>query len=423
MFFFYNLITIFLYPFLIFLFFIRKFLKKESGDSLIDKLTFSRVSGNKKRKKLIWFHAASIGEVQSIIPLVSKFYSSYNDLNFLITTSTISSGKIVKKKIKDLDRANHKYLPLDISFLVNSFLNNWSPSLAVFVDSEIWPNFLSNIKKRNIPLILVNGRITPKTYKKWKMINFFSKRIFKLFDLCLPCSEESLNYLVGLKTNNVKYFGNLKYSVEIKSEKLNEHNLSILKKKKVWCAASTHQNEEEFCLETHKKVKKLHKDILTIIIPRHINRSESIRALTEKLGLSVQKVSKNENFEEDTDVIIVNAFGELEKYFNYCDNVFIGKSISKKFKNNGGQNPIEAAKCGCKIFHGPYFGNFKEVYNHLNSLGISEEISSNIDLSEKLIKNFSFKQNLKEKNTKLITQLGDEILEKNFKELSRFLNI
>ena len=136
MFFFYNLITIFLYPFLIFLFFVRKFLKKESSDSLIDKLTLSKASGNKKRKKLIWFHAASIGEVQSIIPLVSKFYSSYNDLNFLITTSTISSGKIVKKKIKDLDRANHKYLPLDISFLVNSFLNNWSPSLAVFVDSE-----------------------------------------------------------------------------------------------------------------------------------------------------------------------------------------------------------------------------------------------------------------------------------------------
>ena len=110
---------------------------------------------------------------------------------------------------------------------------------------------------------------------------FFSRKIFKLFDLCLPCSEESLNYLVGLKTNNVKYFGNLKYSVETKSKKLNEHNLSILKKKKVWCAASTHQNEEKFCLETHKKVKKLHKDILTIIIPRHINRSESIRALTE----------------------------------------------------------------------------------------------------------------------------------------------
>ena len=102
MFFFYNLITIFLYPFLIFLFFVRKFLKKESSDSLIDKLTLSRTSGNKKRKKLIWFHAASIGEVQSIIPLVSKFYSNYNDLNFLITTSTISSGKIVKKKLKIL---------------------------------------------------------------------------------------------------------------------------------------------------------------------------------------------------------------------------------------------------------------------------------------------------------------------------------
>ena len=112
--------------------------------------------------------------------------------------------------------------------------------------------------------------------------------------------------------------------------------------------SSTHQNEEEFCLETHKKVKKLHKDILTIIIPRHINRSESIRALTEKLGLSVQKVNENENFKEDTDVIIINAFGELEKYFNYCDNVFIGKSMVEKLKIMG-QNPIEAAKCGCKF--------------------------------------------------------------------------
>ena len=131
------------------------------------------------------------------------------------------------------------------------------------------------------------------------------------------------------KINNVKYFGNLKYSVEIKSEKLNEHNLSILKRQKVWCAARTHHTGEEFCSETHKKVKKLHKDILTIIIPRHINRSESIRALTEVRFVS-SKVNKNENFEEDTDVIIVNAFGELEKYFNYCDNVFIGKSNFKK---------------------------------------------------------------------------------------------
>ena len=150
--FFYNFnYNLFIYPFLIFLFFVEKILKKESSDSLIDKLTLSRTSGNKKRKKLIWFHAASIGEVQSIIPLVSKFYSNYNDLNFLITTSTISSGKIVKKKIKDLDRANHKYLPLDISFGNNSFLNNWSPSLAVFVGLRNLAKFFIQYKKKKYP--------------------------------------------------------------------------------------------------------------------------------------------------------------------------------------------------------------------------------------------------------------------------------
>ena len=415
MFFFYNLITIFLYPFLIFLFFVRKFLKKESSDSLIDKLTLSRATGNKKRKKLIWFHAASIGEVQSIIPLVSKFYSSYNDLNFLITTSTISSGKIVKKKIKDLDRANHKYLPLDISFLVNSFLNNWSPSLAVFVDSEIWPNFLSNIKKRNIPLILVNGRITPKTYKKWKMVNFFSKRIFKLFDLCLPCSEESLNYLVGLKTNNVKYFGNLKYSVEIKSEKLNEHNLSILKKKKVWCAASTHDGEENICLKVHNKLIKKYKNLMLIIIPRHIVRVNSILKDIYALNLKPHLHSNKGETDPKTNVYLVDTYGETELFFNLCKNVFIGKSLTAF----GGQNPLEPARHNCSIIHGPNVSNFTEIYEFLDKKKISIKVKNESQLYSKIYKLIGRKNsvNIKDK----INFIGLKILNKNLMEIKSLI--
>ena len=209
----YNIFTILIYPVLFILLLIRKIFHKENAESLYDKCLPSRKLNKEKGKKIIWFHAASIGEVQSIFPLIDRLNHNYKNLEFLITSNTISSGKIVKQKISSSDNIRHRYFPLDIFFLIQSFLNIWKPSLAIFVDSEIWPGFLSSIKKRKIPLVLINGRITKKTYNRWKYIDFFSKKIFQLFDLCLASSEESHNHLAGLKAKNIKYIGNLKYCV------------------------------------------------------------------------------------------------------------------------------------------------------------------------------------------------------------------
>ena len=153
----------------------------------------------------------------------------------------------------------HRYFPLDVNFLVKSFLNKWKPNLVIFIDSEIWPNLIFEIKKRKIPIALINGRITKKTFDKWVLVSNFAKKIFNSFDLCLASSKESEKNLRTLSVKNIKYIGNIKFSSEIEKKDLEDKNLGILKKKTFWCAASTHKGEENICLKTHLNLKKAYK--------------------------------------------------------------------------------------------------------------------------------------------------------------------
>ena len=188
-------------------------------------------------------------------------------------------------------------MPLDVNHLIKKFLENWKPKFVGFVDSEIWPNFIYEIKKRKIPLVLVNGRITNKTLKRWLLLKKFAEKIFSSFDICLACSKESFNNLKQLKANNIKYFGNLKYfSNEKKEIILSNSIIQDLDKRSVWCAVSTHPGEEQFLIGVHNEIKKNYPNILTIIIPRHINRVKSIFLEFQKKEL-VQKVDSRVMFQ------------------------------------------------------------------------------------------------------------------------------
>ena len=415
------LINIF-FPLIIIIIFFRTWLNKEDKNRFKEKLFSSSFNIIKNHnKKLIWFHSASIGELKSIIPLIKKL-NEKKEFEFLITTVTLSSSHLITKKLFNEKNITHRFFPIDKPSLIKKFLDNWSPILIIFVDSEIWPNFILEIKKRNIPLVLLNGRITRKTFLRWNLIPNIAEKIFQSFKLCLSSSNESKRYLEKFKAKNVKYFGNLKLTSENKLNNLNIKNKEILDNHKFWCAVSTHKEEDIFCLKTHSKIKKIHKNIITIIIPRHIDRVRDIKLSCEKLNLKSQILSDGELIETDKEIIIINSYGVTSNYLGLCKSVFIGKSMIKKLEPVGGQNPIEAAKLGCKIYHGPYTYNFQEIYELFNKHKISEKIYNEDELSSKLNIDLNKSNEIKDTKIEIINNLGKKILNDTFDELNRITN-
>jgi len=393
---------------------IRLLKKKEDPKRFKEKFCF--FSEKKNKGKLIWFHGASVGELQSIVPLIEKLDKNKKINQILITSNTLSSSKIINKfKFK---KVIHQFFPIDVNFFSKKFLNYWKPSIVFFIDSEIWPNMLINIKKENIPTILINGRITEKTFKRWLLFPNFSNMLFKKFNLCLSSSKESKKYLKKLGAKKIKYIGNLKYSQsEQKIDNIKKNILNLIKLKKVWCASSTHYNEEKTCGLIHKKLREKHKDLLTIIIPRHINRVESIKKELTNLNLKIHLDEPTSSIDKKTDIYLVNSYGKTKSFYNNCKNVFLGGSII----NHGGQNPLEAARFGCNVLHGKNISNFEEIYEFLNKNKISYLVKTKLQFEKKLDFLLSKKNNSSKKIKYRINNIGKKILKDTQKEINFFL--
>jgi 3-deoxy-D-manno-octulosonic-acid transferase len=420
----YRILTFFFYPLFIILIYLRLFLKKEDQKRYKEKI-FSSAFDVKRNKdnKLIWFHAASIGETLSILPVIEEINKLNKSVDFLITTVTLSSAELLKNKLDIYSNVSHRFFPLDTERLAERFLDKWKPNIACFVDSEIWPNFLFKIKEKNIPLTLINARITKKTFKKWNMFPSFAEKVFNNFDLCLPCSEESKKNLEKLHVKKLSYVGNLKFTINVKRENLNKTNIEILNNFKVWCAVSTHEGEEVVAIKTHLEIKKKYKNILTIIIPRHISRVPYIKNLSNNFKLNVQILNDGDIIKNDKEILIINSFGVLYKYFNYCKNIFIGKSLVKKLSLVGGQNPIEAAKLDCRIYFGPYIYNFQEVYDFLKSKNMAVQVNNEYDLSANIVESLKNPKQIDFKNLSLLNNYGDQILQHTIEELNKLVKI
>ena len=408
--FFFNLIFI-ISPLIIL---VRLIKKKESLERFKEKLGF--FTKNRSRGKLIWFHGASVGEFQSIVPLLEKLEKSKKIDQILITSNTLSSSKVISK-IK-LKKISHQFFPIDNDLVIKRFINHWKPSLALFVDSEIWPNTLINLNKEKIPTILINARITRKSYKRWIKLKNFSKSIFNKFDLCLSSNKETVSFLKKLGAKNIKYFGNLKYS-QTENEKIDIDNKTIkfISKKTVWCASSTHNSEEKFAGLIHNKLKKKYKNLLTVIIPRHINRKEEIKKQLSNLGLKVHLHEPKTRIHQDTDIYLVNSFGKTKSFYSLIRNVFLGGSLIE----HGGQNPLEAVRYNCNILHGPNVSNFKEIYEFLHNQKISKKVinlNQTINVLHELFNSKKSQKNIKNK----INKIGQKILKKNIDEINLILN-
>ena len=388
--------------------------KKEDFKRFKEKLGF--FSKNRSKGKLIWFHGASVGEFQSIVPLLEKLEKSKKISQILITSNTLSSSKLISK-IK-LKKISHQFFPIDNDLIIKKFINYWKPSIALFVDSEIWPNTLINLNKKKIPTVLINARITRKSYNKWIKLKNFSKSIFNKFDLSLSSNKETVVFLKKLGAKNIKYFGNLKYS-QSENEKIeiDSQTIKFISRKTAWCASSTHNSEEKFVGLIHNKLKKKYKNLLTVIIPRHIDRKEEIKEQLSYLGLKVHVHEPKTRINQDTDIYLVNSFGKTKSFYSLIKNVFLGGSLVE----HGGQNPLEAVRYNCNILHGPNVSNFNEIYKFLYNQKISKKVinlNQTINILDKLFNSKKSQKNIKDK----INKIGQKILKKNIDEINLILD-
>ena len=389
---------------------IRLIKNKEDPSRFKEKFGF--FSKNKKKGKLIWFHGASVGEVQSVIPLIERFEKNKSISQILITSNTVSSSNIIKKF--KLRKTIHQFFPIDCDFISKKFLDYWKPSKVFFIDSEIWPNMINNLYDKKIPIILLNGRITKKTLGRWLIFPNFAKSLFQKFQICLSSSLESKKYLKKLGAENIKFIGNLKFSQsETESLELDKSLKNFLKSKNLWCASSTHYNEEKFCGQTHLKLHQKYNNLLTIIIPRHIARAKSIKNELSNLNLKVHLHEPKKKISPDTSIYLVNSYGKTKSFYKECKNVFLGGSII----THGGQNPLEAVRYGCKVFHGPNVSNFKEIYDFLKNKRLSKKITNHKTLANLLDMTFKKKSNPKKISQNLYL-IGKNILNKTYKEIS-----
>jgi len=388
---------------------LRLIKKKEDPNRFKEKLGF--FSKKKKSGKLIWFHGASVGEIQSVIPLIEKFEKNKDIKQILITSNTVSSSSIIKKfKLK---KTIHQFFPIDCNFISKKFIDYWKPSKVFFIDSEIWPNTINNLYNKKIPMILLNGRITKKTFQRWLILSNFAKALFNKFNLCLSSSLESKRYLRKLGAQNLKFFGNIKFSQSENADLIMDKNFrNFAKSKNLWCASSTHYNEEKFCGQTHLYLNKKYKNLLTIIIPRHINRVNSIKKELMSLKLKVHLDEPKRKISSNTDVYLVNSYGKTKSFYKECKNVFLGGSMI----NHGGQNPLEAVRYGCNIFHGPDVSNFKEIYWFLKNKNLSKKVTNHKNLANLLSETFKNKSQ-SNKIKKSLYLIGKNILNKTYKEV------
>ena len=387
----------------------RIFKKKEDPKRFFEKIgKFDKGSNN----NLIWFHGSSVGEILSVIPLIKHYEKDKSIDQILITSSTLSSSKILKKfKFK---KTVHQFYPIDHFIFVSLFLKFWKPNIAIFIDSEIWPNMFKNLEKNNIPIVLINGRITKKSFMRWMKFPSFAIKIFKKISLALPQNTETLKYLKILGVKKIKFVGNLKYFGQSKKF-LDKSTKLKFKNRLIFCAASTHYNEELFIGKLHKELKSKYKNLLTIIIPRHIDRSNSIINELESVNLNTVTRSSRKKISKTTDIYIVDTYGEATKFYELSKVTFLGGSLIK----HGGQNPLEPARLGNYILHGPNIQNFKEVYRRLSKLNVSKKVN-NINNMKKIIdRKIEYKQN--SKIIKKLNLIGINILKKNLTEINKFV--
>lgn len=317
-----------------------------------------------QKKHTIFFHAVSVGEVNAIETLVKRAREEFPASNIVLSTTTRTGQEIAKKKLSETVNAI-TYFPFDFFFSVLSFLNNVKPDVIIIAETEIWPDFVYIAKKKNIPVYIVNGRLSPNSYKGYKKFSFFFKPVLANYEGILMQSQGDAERIidVGASPEKTKVMGNLKFDIEqtINAEEIQDLKNEIMPgKNRLIIAASTHKGEDEVLLDAFTRLKKEFPDVKFMIAPRHPERYEDVEKLVAKTGLSYGKRSAHNSFAEK-EIIMLDTMGELMKFFSLCNFAFIGGSFSQ----TGGHNPLEASIWGKPVLSGNCVFNFKDIYAFL----------------------------------------------------------
>lgn len=322
---------------------------------------FGRASRPRPEGPLVWIHAASVGETLAVMGLVEGLARSGRTV--LLTTGTVTSAEIAAARLPA--GALHQFVPLDVAAWVGRFLDHWRPSLAVFVESEIWPATVGELARRGVPQVLVNGRISERSARRWGRLDGVAHRLFGRLALALAQSPVDADRLRALGADPVRVSGNLKFDGSPLADDAAERArlAAAIDGRPIWVAASTHAGEEALVAAAHRRLAGRLPGLLTVLAPRHPHRGDEVRALLAEAGLLVASRSRGETPGPTTDVYLADTIGEMGLVYRLAPVAFVGGSLVP----HGGQNPIEPARLGVAVLHGPHVANFRDLYGDLDA--------------------------------------------------------
>lgn len=327
---------------------------------------------------LIWVHSASVGEMLAVVPLVERIRAQ--DFAVLVTSGTVTSAALAEQRLPD--SVMHQFIPLDVPGFVSRFLDHWRPDLALFVESDLWPNLILTCATRRIPLILVNGRVSERSFNRWQRIPSAIGALLSRFDLCLAQSTADSQRLLRLGAPRISSTGNLK--LDVPAPPVDQPTLhrfdALIGLRAVIAAASTHAGEETAIIAAHRQLREKYPTLLTVIAPRHPGRGPAIAAIAEAAGLAVGLRSRGDLPKRDVNVYVADTLGELGLVYRIAPIVFMGGSLA----SHGGQNPIEAVRLGAAVLHGPHVWNFAEIYATLDEAHGAELVADENALTTRL---------------------------------------
>ena len=321
--------------------------------------------------QMVWIHAASVGEATAMLALIERLLEERPTLEVLVTTGTIASATLLDKRLPA--RARHQYVPVDLPRWISRFLDHWHPDLALWVESELWPNLVLATHARGIPMVLINGRLSAASYARWRWGGGLIGPVLGAFATCFAQDEVQAERLRRLGVREIAMIGDVKAAAAALPV-----DLSRLKQlrdqvgpRPLWVAASTHAGEEEVVAGVHSQLVSNHPDLLTIIAPRHAARGDAIEAMLAGRGLRTTRRARGEPVTRETEIYLADTMGELGIFYSIAGIAFIGGSLVAK----GGHNPFEAARLDCAILHGPYISNCAGMASDLAAAGASETVS------------------------------------------------
>ena len=360
---------------------IRLYLARRRGQGKEDAARFGERLGRAGRARpegpLIWLHAASVGEALSILGLTERILAEFGEVNMVVTTGTVTSARLLAERLPP--RAFHQYVPVDRLAWARRFLDHWRPDIALWVESEFWPNLISETQARAITMILLNGRMSLRSFAAWRRWPGLIRPLLGGFALCLAQDDDEAKRLRALGAPSVKAPGNLKFAsapLPVDEEEAGRLARSI-GARPVWLAASTHAGEEEIVVEAHRRMAPTHRGLLTVIVPRHPNRGQEVAAVLERAGMKGALRSRDDAIAPETEIYIADTLGELGLFYRLCPVAFIGGSLIP----HGGQNLLEPARLDCAVIHGPHMENFRAVVEEMTTAGASIEAGNAKDIA------------------------------------------